>query len=217
MSLTFEDLLQQAYCPAMIRQRAFGEFLNGRDWNLDLKTGIVKFGDDLTFPIQLLGSYSEISGTWLWSWDNPGLLSWPSKILEFVNKLRDRGGIFSIPSFPLENISGHEISMVCSHLLGGIPYYRGPYPNGAVFFLVLDIPEDMNRKMSPVGCIEAMLDALNSQYIYSHREMCLGCLKSQHFDVDETNEHVLIGKRGQEEIRIELNEAGLLCNAEAKI
>jgi hypothetical protein len=215
----FDDILQSAYCPAMIRQKALGKYLNGRNWNLDLTVGIVKFGDDLAFPIQLLGSFSELEGTWLWCWDNPGVDNWPPKMLEGAQKLRDLGGIFNIPCFPLENISGHEIAMVCSELLGRVPYYRGPYTNGALFFLVQEIPEDLNEKLPPMSCVNTMMDALNSQYIHDHTEMCRGCLKGQHFEIEESESEeegrVMKGKRGREEIMLTFNGEGFLVQAEA--
>jgi hypothetical protein len=217
----FDDRLQTAYCPAMIRQKAFGEYLNGRNWNLDLKIGIVKFGDDLVFPIQLLGSYSELEGTWLWCWDNPGVGGWPQKILEGAQKLRDLGGIFNLSCFPLEHISGHEIAMVCSELLGQVPYYRGPYANGALFFLVQEIPEDLNVKLSPGGCVNAMMDALGSQFIHDHSQMCRGCLMAQNFELEEIEEEeggrVIKGSRDHEEIMVAFDEEGLLVRAEASL
>jgi hypothetical protein len=215
----FEDELARSFCSAMIRQESFAKYLNGRNWNIDLTKGLVKFGEDLTFPVQLLGTFSEISGTWLWSWQNPGAESWPSKILDGVQKLRELGDPFNVPEFPLERITGHEIAMVCSELLGGLPYYRGPYPNGALFFLVLEVPSDLNAKIAGWRCINVMMTSVSAPSLEDrHEQMCRGCLKAQHFEIiesrtDEGKLKELRGQRGEEEIVLEFDDDGSLRRA----
>jgi hypothetical protein len=212
----FADVLAQCYCSAIIRQEAFGEYLNGRDWNIDLIQGVVKFGKDLTFPVQLLGTYSEISGTWLWSWQNPGADRWPPKILEGVRKLRELGDLFNVPELPLEHLTGHEISMVCSELLGGLPYYRGPYPNGALFFIVLEVPADLNAKIAAWRCLNVIMTSLSARCVEDrYEQMCRGCLKAQHFEIveslgEEGRLKEMRGLRGEEEIVVEFDSEGRL-------
>ena len=212
--MNFEERLQNCSCAALTRQRAFGEYLSGRNWNVDLALGIVKFGEDLVFPIQLLGSFSDLSGTWMWAWENPGSDRWNKKCLEGVNKLKLLGDIFEIPTFELENITGHEIAMVCSNLLGDIPYYRGPYENGALFFLVLDIPKDFNVQISTLTCVNTIMNTIANSFITNHKAMAQSFLKSQNFQIEEDfYQHIIKGKRGEEEILLEFNEDGFLSTA----
>ena len=49
---------------------AFADYLGDRGWNLDTQTGIVTFGEDLQFNVQILGTHSEVDNSWLWAWAN---------------------------------------------------------------------------------------------------------------------------------------------------
>lgn len=216
--MNFFEELQNCYCSSMVRQLKFGEYLNGRNWNLDLKVGIVKFGEDLVFPIQVLGSFSELSGTWMWSWENPGASGWNKKILKGVKKLKKLGDIFESETFELgEELTGHHIAMVCSHLLGDVPYYRGPYQHGAIFFTILDVPIDLNPKISCLQCINTMMDAISScVFIENHKEMVENFLTSQKFVLNEYNndgKDFIKAKRDEDEVIIEFNEDGFIKSA----
>jgi hypothetical protein len=111
--------------------------------NFSYGGGRLSFGDDLSFPIQLLGSQSEYDNTWLWAWANTGLSGWP---LEGAQQLRDYGVAHSIPEltksqFALRDFDGHYLTMVCAGILNADCYYRLPYEGGAAFLVVPSAPE----------------------------------------------------------------------------
>ena len=101
--------IASAYPKAAPRQNAFQQYLDKFPWEIDMETGIVSFGDslDLTFEIQLLGTHSRISNTWLWGWANssPSRDTWHPSILEAVNSLRRLGGIFDISVISLDALT----------------------------------------------------------------------------------------------------------------
>ena len=126
---------------AFAQQCTFEQFLGDADWHLNLDVGAVTFGELGTFSVQLLGSVSESQNTWLWAWANqsPGIL--PAATAH-ANELRGAVALpeFQRPVVSLSEATGHELAMTVSGLAGGIPYFRGPFPGGAVYFLVTGLP-----------------------------------------------------------------------------
>jgi hypothetical protein len=64
---TFQELLEEHVATSLLRQYALSDFLGEHDWKATMSTGTVDFGKKRIYPIQILGSESEISGTWLWA------------------------------------------------------------------------------------------------------------------------------------------------------
>ncbi|WP_345780486.1 DUF6882 domain-containing protein, partial [Xanthomonas sacchari] len=105
--------------------------------------GRVYFGEDLQFPIQLLGTAAEASASGLWAWANTAS-NLPPALLANANALRAHGeheGIAELaaPSSALGEDGGHHIALLAGALRGRC-YYRAPYDGGALFFLLEDVP-----------------------------------------------------------------------------
>ena len=64
-----QELLEAFAGIAFQKQHNLAEIIGNNDWNADLTSGIVTFGD-FEAPIQILGTYSYESETWLWAWAN---------------------------------------------------------------------------------------------------------------------------------------------------
>ena len=168
----------------MARQLALADLIGERGWSVDLSAGQVTFGDDLRFPIQLLGTESHAGGTWLWAWANTGS-NLPPALLHLVGWLRDYGAQFGIaeftePGFPLERADGARLALVASGLTGR-PYYRGPYDGGALFFHLEDVPE------SPVAPerVLTVLGQVLQTWPLPHRRVALAFLTQQGWAVDD--------------------------------
>ena len=96
MSPEFCRLFDEHAAASFDKQLAFSEVIGERDWQFDLPTGVLSFGDDLSWPVQVLGTESEAGGTWLWSWANPteGL---PPRLLGSARVLQAAGGTARSP------------------------------------------------------------------------------------------------------------------------
>ena len=68
---TQQELIERYGGIALDKQLAFGEAIGNNNWNVDMTQGTISFGEDLTFPVQVLGTISHSSQTWLWAWANP--------------------------------------------------------------------------------------------------------------------------------------------------
>ena len=55
MSPELRQLFSQHAGSGFIKQLNFADLLGNRNWGVDLQKGTATFGDDLEFPLQLLG------------------------------------------------------------------------------------------------------------------------------------------------------------------
>src|SRR5687768_6419588 len=120
--MSIGELFAQHVATGFARQLALGDLIGDRDWQLDLGQGMVTFGSDLRFPIQLLGTESHDEGTWLWAWANTGS-NLPPQVLHLVGWLREYGQRNGVPelteaSFPLDRADGHQLALLASGLTG---------------------------------------------------------------------------------------------------
>jgi len=82
---------------SQIFQTIFGK--ERYDWNVDLKAGTIKFTSAtkiVTAPVQVIGTYNTLDGTFLWGWDHPSV----AKPLGADARLaRQFGQLNDLPSF----------------------------------------------------------------------------------------------------------------------
>ena len=147
---TMRELFEENVGLAMSRQRDLAEKIGSWDWGLEMGTGTMTFTKKgflgfgtkrIVTSVQVLGSESEISQTWLWAWANTQS-DIPAELLRACESLRARGqreGIAECtePQLSLDPWDGHRIAMIASGLTPGCAgYYRGPYDGGAIFVLL---------------------------------------------------------------------------------
>jgi hypothetical protein len=201
---TFQDLLSQHVGTSFARQLAFADFLGDRNWSVDVQQGIVTFGRDLRFSIQLLGTEAERDSSWLWAWANKES-NLPEQVLCSCNELRELGnrkGIqeFSERTFSLEVADGHSIALIASGIDGKCCYYRGPYEGGALFFLVSDVPRQILGPVESERAVTVITQVI-SQFTVDHRAMAESFLKSQGFAV-ELSENSITATRHSDTITL---------------
>ncbi|MBL7258828.1 DUF6882 domain-containing protein [Paractinoplanes lichenicola] len=164
----FDDLFSRHVLTAMARQFALADVIGERDWAVDLGAGSVTFGNDLRFPIQLLGSESQGDNTWLWAWANEAS-NLPPALIHLCTWMRDYGrsqGIAELTdrTFPLSRADGHRLALLASGLTGR-PYYRGPYEGGALFFHLEGVPP---QELQPERALTVISQTI-SAFPFDHR------------------------------------------------
>src|SRR6478735_5021906 len=184
MPATFAELFARHVGSATARQLALGDLLGERSWAVDIGRGTATF-DELTFPIQLLGTEAAGDDSWLWAWANEAS-SLPETILRSAHHLRAVGQKQG-PELPatrglsLDGMSGHEVAIVCTGLLGTGPYYRGPYDGGALFFTIenVTLPDVDSVRISTV------LTQVISSFAVDHRIASRSFLLDLGYMIDE--------------------------------
>jgi hypothetical protein len=193
-SPAYADLLSRYLGPARQHQLTFGrEITDAARWSVDFRAGTIGF-DERTFPLQFVGSESQVSGTWLWGVENVN--GFPDHILQAVNQFYNQCVLAGVPDLartklPLtEAVQGHAISSIMAAMANPpYCYYRCPYEGGAAFVLVGGVPESV---FAPVGVdetVEVIMDLLE-QYPLDHRTLAKAMLEKNAVSVVEGGEPV---------------------------
>ncbi len=114
-------------------------------WDIDQSTGKLTFsngpengGVRVTCDFQIAGTYSNVSHSWLWAWDNehidPGFAS-------ASRSIREMGKVHAIASF-LESFDtnhdpGWEFTAIAGKLSNAEGCYRGPINENAGFMYLV--------------------------------------------------------------------------------
>lgn len=124
------------------------------NWFYDQITGLLTFSTQelkLNFKYIHVGSYSEKSKTWKWSWDNDHTLD---KVKEATNRIKDFGQRSNFPKltegyFPSDEIEAWEFTAIAAKLLNGIGVYRPVNDTGLRIFLVITefVDDDTAQKI----------------------------------------------------------------------
>lgn len=162
----FRDLLTRHAVIATEKQYRLAEIVGDRPWRLSLDEGLLGFGDDLAWSIEVLGTESHESGTWLWAWGNEAL-DIPAGMLTGSNGLRQYGREHQLAELEertcrLELATGYALATVGSGLLDAVAYYRAPFDHGAVYVLVTDADFPRERAPSAARMIDAVRKAVRS-------------------------------------------------------
>jgi len=110
-------------------------------WDYNLDRGTLTFSQDgqpkVIASIQVVGSTSLSSGTWLWSWANQ---SFPPRVTREVEKVRAFGELENLPELtqakrPTDEHVGWEMTAIAAKVLGAKGAYRCPGENGLVYVI----------------------------------------------------------------------------------
>lgn len=104
----FKTVFSKYGCLAFDRQENLSELIGNLEGELDLEQGVLKFSEDIEFPVQFLGFYQEFEngeevdeesvGQWSWCWDNEDI-GFDEEFIESASKIKEIGDEFSIKEF----------------------------------------------------------------------------------------------------------------------
>lgn len=213
---TFEDHFADHAASSLARQMALGDVIGDRPWGLDIQRGTLRFGDDLEYPVQLLGTHAFEPDTWLWTWANTQS-NLPPQLTEAALRIQHLGEAqdieaFTEPSLQLGDITDHMLAMTCSGLEGGRCYYRAPYDGGALFALLDGVPPEVLAPV-PLARVNTVLMEVISQFDVDHRRMVTGFLRQQGLHVASSGATGIRAERaGEGSMEISFDELGRISN-----
>ncbi|WP_229075610.1 DUF6882 domain-containing protein [Actinoplanes sp. DH11] len=215
----FDELFAQHVATAYGRQLALADLIGERDWQLDLTEGVATFGGELRYPIQLLGTESHSTETWLWAWANTGS-NLPAPLVHLSEWMREYGrqtGVAELTeaSFPLDRADGARLALIASGLTGRC-YYRGPYDGGAVFFHLEGLPPEVTAPVSPERAF-LVLGQVIQTFPVDHRSVLRAFLHQQGWSVEESPELVVGRHPGGSEMRVDLDEQGRISRVSGQV
>jgi hypothetical protein len=109
------------------------------DWNVDQDVGDIVFttpqGIVATAPVQIIGTYNSLDGTWLWSWDNPSI---EPALQGHALQLRDYGEKHGIAQLTTRKLACSEddawrLTALACKLCGAQGAYRVPADSTYIF------------------------------------------------------------------------------------
>ncbi|MCL1992538.1 MAG: ankyrin repeat domain-containing protein [Spirochaetes bacterium] len=156
--------------PVRQRQLKFGEtVVEDQDWDLDLQNATITFSED-QYRIQILGTESYVTDTWLWSFASSKANDWPDDIVKaakeaykiILEATGDNSTKFDLTDF----VNGHNIATLLIDIckqndVENVCYYRCPYENGAAFVLVYDIPKSVFAPVDALQSVKIITDIIS--------------------------------------------------------
>jgi hypothetical protein len=166
--VTFKQLLDDCAFQVYERQNRLATLVGDHDWLLDTESATITFGEDLVFPVQFLGTQSEVTKTWLWA-DANRHVKFPAASLEFCRKVRTQGHSVGIDEFAADQFlfvaqvgkpTAHTLAKVAVSLGSGSAYHRCPHESGAVFVVINDPRIDAQPDLDREAFVEAFNDLM---------------------------------------------------------
>lgn len=120
------------------------------DWSVDLDAGRITFTSatkSVSAPVQVVGTYNTLDGTFLWGWDHPSI---PEPRRAAAHLARRFGELHNLPAFTTRMIEctqeeAWRFTAVALYLSGAQGAYRGPSGTTMVFMTF------GNMTITPVG------------------------------------------------------------------
>ena len=212
MELYDVKLVEKYGAFAIEKQLFFANIVGERNWNVDVQKGEIYFGEDLVFPIQIIGTFAHSSETWLWAWANSesGI---PEKLLGHAKKLKEYGTVHKIDfltedQFEIERDDMHYIGMIALGITGSNGYYLGNY--GAGTLCVTINTEEIGEKFpNDHVSIFTAFPQLISRFEINHKEAFVNYLNTKKYDV-KRNENEVVGVCGENKVEAIFDRLGRL-------
>lgn len=197
---TEQELIEQFGGIAFDKQIDLGDVIGSNNWNVDITKGEISFGADLVFPIQVLGTFSHSSQTWLWAWANTKS-DLPESIVKQANQLKKYGeeneiDLLSINQFGATNNDLHLIGLVASGMFNTSGYYIADYGEGALVVTLQSEKVDKIRQHNHHR-IATVFPQLISQFEMNHNLALTNYLIAKGYQISENGAKLVAAKNGQ--------------------
>lgn len=206
---TLEELLERYGGIAFDKQIDFSEVIGNNSWNVDMPKGEIAFGPNLSFPIQVLGTISHSSESWLWAWANTqsGL---PENIIRQSLELKKYGeeneiDILRESSFDFGKDDLHLIGIIASGMFNSTAYYIADYGQGAMVVTLRKDKIDNSRKDNHHRIL-TVFPQLISQFDMNHKLALTNYLQAKGYSTNEQG-NKLIGTKETNTITAEFDDS----------
>lgn len=139
-----DELFVRNAALASARQQHLVDRISGEGWSYRVDTEKLTFGKKGSFHAQILGTRSNLDGTWLWVWANeasglPQTLTRAAVAMRAAGE-KNKWALFTTRKFPLAEEQLHTLAMAAGALVPNRGYYIGPGSGDAptVLFLLDD-------------------------------------------------------------------------------
>ena len=211
-AINYGKLLEQYGGVGLDKQHSLAEIIGDNNWNIDVDKGTISFGHDLEFPMQILGTYSHSSETWLWAWANEGS-NLPSELLQQADALKKYGeennlDFLTTDQFKAEATDSHAIGIIASGMFNSSAYYCGDFGDG-IIAVTIDSEKIDSFEFNEQLRILSVFPNLISIFIVDHQKALYNYLQAKGYSITK-EENSIIAKKNEEIISAEFDEMGRL-------
>ncbi|WP_053007480.1 DUF6882 domain-containing protein [Pragia fontium] len=206
--LNKQQLIERYGGIALEKQGNFDELVQNFSWEADLDKGRISFAGKMSFPLQVLGTLSYSSTTWLWAWAN-SRSEIPPALLQQALILKQYGedgsiDLLSNGEYAADDRDLHIIGLIASGMFNASGYYLADYERGMMCVTVKSDDIDSTWQDSH-HAILTTFPQLISLYEINHKNALSSYLKLKGYQVVD-NGNQLIGSRNEAVINAEFDE-----------
>lgn len=196
----FQELLER-YCGIVLeRQQSFyNEVIGNRDWNVDIDRESIRFGDDLEFKMQIIGTFSFSSETWLWSWANEAS-NLPPNLVQNALQLKQYGEThhiseFTEGSFDYSEEDLHKMGIIATGFCKADAYYLANYGQGVMVLTITDERIKASQKDEAAAVLTHFPNVI-SYFEMNHKNAFTSYLAEKNFQWKEVNNTITATRQG---------------------
>lgn len=169
---TEQELIERYGGIVLDKQLDFGEYIGTTGWNFNLAKGEISFGPNMVFPMQILGTISHSSQTWLWAWANVKA-GHPESVTQQARNLKKYGedngiDLLRIDTFDFTKEELHLMGLVAAGIFNSTAYYIADYGQGAMVMTIKSDKVDKLRKENHDRISQVFLQLI-SQFDMNHK------------------------------------------------
>ncbi|KAF2337536.1 DUF6882 domain-containing protein [Flavobacterium ginsenosidimutans] len=201
ISFTSEnDFLEKFGALALEKQRNLYNVTGGLSWNVNMDAEEITFGDDLTFPMQVLGSFSHSSETWLWLWDNKAG-GYAESVMQQALSLKKYGeenniDLLSVGKFDAVPNDLHLIGMIATTMFNLSGYYLGNYGQGTMVVTLKDDSIDNTESEEFSRILTVFPELISTFEIQNHKNAFTNYLSQKGFELSPNGNEIKAEKNG---------------------
>jgi hypothetical protein len=209
-----QELLERYGAISLEKQISFGDLIGDRSWNVDVSNGTISFGQDFSFPMQIIGTISHAAQSWLWAWAN-AQSNLPDSIIKdslFLKKYGEENDIplLSNRSFDFTKEELHLMGIIASGLTNASGYYLCDYGQGTMVVTV-NSPQIVEATKDDHLRMLTVFPQLISQFEMNHLSAFRNYLAAKSYSITE-NGNSVSGTRDGKTITGEFDELFRLTN-----
>lgn len=207
------DFLEKYGALALEKQRNLYSVTGELSWNVDMNKEEITFGDDLTFPMQVLGSFSHSSETWLWLWDNKAG-GYAESVMQQALLLKQYGEennieLLSVGKFDAVQNDLHLIGMIATEMFNLSGYYLGNYGQGTMVVTIKDDAIDSSESEELSRILTVFPELISTFEIQNHKNAFTNYLSQKGYELTSNGNEVKTEKN-KKVIMAVFNENNLL-------
>lgn len=197
---TEQELIERFGGYGLDKQLDLAEVIGNNNWNVDMTKGEISFGATLVFPIQVLGTVSHSSKTWLWAWANTksGLSESITKQALQLKKYGEENAIDLLRNSEFDATKNdlHLIGLIASGMFHSSGYYIADYGQGAMLVTIKSDKVDKIRKDNHHRILTVFPQFI-SQFEMNHNQALTNYLTDKGYHISEDGAKLRATKNGQ--------------------